>query len=81
MCVYAGSVPAPKAVGSWLLSRGLGKTLDEMTVTIPHDIYVFGTQENSVCDKEWVESLRAALKDYTEIDYKPVRERWTPLIM
>ncbi|KAK3531878.1 hypothetical protein QTP70_033967, partial [Hemibagrus guttatus] len=67
-----GSVPAPKAVGSWLLSRGLGKTLDEMTVTIPHDIYVFGTQENSVCDKEWVESLRAALKDYTEIDYKPI---------
>ncbi|GAA6075560.1 phosphatidylinositol 3,4,5-trisphosphate 5-phosphatase 2A, partial [Tachysurus ichikawai] len=67
-----GSVPAPKAIGSWLLSRGLGKTLDEMTVTIPHDIYVFGTQENSVCDKEWVESLRAALKDYTEIDYKPI---------
>ncbi|XP_053543119.1 phosphatidylinositol 3,4,5-trisphosphate 5-phosphatase 2A isoform X1 [Ictalurus punctatus] len=67
-----GSVPAPKAVVSWLLSRGLGKTLDEMTVTIPHDIYVFGTQENSVCDKEWVENLRAALKDYTEIDYKPV---------
>ncbi|XP_053095567.1 phosphatidylinositol 3,4,5-trisphosphate 5-phosphatase 2A isoform X2 [Pangasianodon hypophthalmus] len=64
------SVPAPKAIGSWLLSRGLGKTLDEMTVTIPHDIYVFGTQENSVCDKEWVENLRAALKDYTEIDYK-----------
>ncbi|XP_035389938.1 phosphatidylinositol 3,4,5-trisphosphate 5-phosphatase 2A isoform X2 [Electrophorus electricus] len=67
-----GSVPSPKAIGSWLLSRGLGKTLDEMTVTIPHDIYVFGTQENSVCDKEWVENLRAALRDYTELDYKPV---------
>uniref|UniRef100_A0A8B9GXX6 phosphatidylinositol-3,4,5-trisphosphate 5-phosphatase n=1 Tax=Astyanax mexicanus TaxID=7994 RepID=A0A8B9GXX6_ASTMX len=67
-----GSVPSPKMLSSWLLSRGLGKTLDEMTVTIPHDIYVFGTQENSVCDKEWVENLRAALKDYTEIDYKPV---------
>uniref|UniRef100_W5KWH4 phosphatidylinositol-3,4,5-trisphosphate 5-phosphatase n=1 Tax=Astyanax mexicanus TaxID=7994 RepID=W5KWH4_ASTMX len=66
------SVPSPKMLSSWLLSRGLGKTLDEMTVTIPHDIYVFGTQENSVCDKEWVENLRAALKDYTEIDYKPV---------
>lgn len=46
-----------------------------MTVTIPHDIYVFGTQENSVCDKEWVENLRAAIKDYTEIDYKPVRDK------
>uniref|UniRef100_A0A671RAV2 phosphatidylinositol-3,4,5-trisphosphate 5-phosphatase n=1 Tax=Sinocyclocheilus anshuiensis TaxID=1608454 RepID=A0A671RAV2_9TELE len=68
-----GGVPAPKSMGSWILSRGLGKTLDEMAVTIPHDIYVFGTQENSVCDKEWVETLRCALKDYTEIDYKPVR--------
>uniref|UniRef100_A0A671NR80 phosphatidylinositol-3,4,5-trisphosphate 5-phosphatase n=1 Tax=Sinocyclocheilus anshuiensis TaxID=1608454 RepID=A0A671NR80_9TELE len=67
-----GSVPAPKSMGSWILSRGLGKTLDEMAVTIPHDIYVFGTQENSVCDKEWVETLRCALKDYTEIDYKPI---------
>uniref|UniRef100_A0A672M9B5 phosphatidylinositol-3,4,5-trisphosphate 5-phosphatase n=1 Tax=Sinocyclocheilus grahami TaxID=75366 RepID=A0A672M9B5_SINGR len=67
-----GSVPAPKSMGSWILSRGLGKTLDEMAVTIPHDIYVLGTQENSVCDKEWVETLRCALKDYTEIDYKPI---------
>uniref|UniRef100_A0A4W5KJG5 phosphatidylinositol-3,4,5-trisphosphate 5-phosphatase n=1 Tax=Hucho hucho TaxID=62062 RepID=A0A4W5KJG5_9TELE len=68
-----GSVPSPKAVGSWLLCRGLGKTLDEMTVTIPHDLYVFGTQENSVCDREWVDSLRSALKEHTELDYKPVR--------
>uniref|UniRef100_A0A672LAP1 phosphatidylinositol-3,4,5-trisphosphate 5-phosphatase n=1 Tax=Sinocyclocheilus grahami TaxID=75366 RepID=A0A672LAP1_SINGR len=67
-----GGVPAPKSMGSWILSRGLGKTLDEMAVTIPHDIYVLGTQENSVCDKEWVETLRCALKDYTEIDYKPI---------
>ncbi|XP_028275270.1 phosphatidylinositol 3,4,5-trisphosphate 5-phosphatase 2A isoform X3 [Parambassis ranga] len=67
-----GSVPAPKSVASWVLCRGLGKTLDEMTVTIPHDLYVFGTQENSVCDREWVESLRAILKDQTELDYKPI---------
>ncbi|ROL54714.1 Phosphatidylinositol 3,4,5-trisphosphate 5-phosphatase 2A [Anabarilius grahami] len=67
-----GSVPSPKSMGSWILSRGLGKTLDEMAVTIPNDIYVFGTQENSVCDKEWVEALRCTLKEYTEIDYKPI---------
>uniref|UniRef100_A0A8C6NKW8 phosphatidylinositol-3,4,5-trisphosphate 5-phosphatase n=1 Tax=Nothobranchius furzeri TaxID=105023 RepID=A0A8C6NKW8_NOTFU len=66
-----GSVPAPKSVASWVLCRGLGKTLDEMAVTIPHDLYVFGTQENSVCDREWVETLRAVLKDQTELDYKP----------
>lgn len=74
LSLSAGSVPAPKSMGSWILSRGLGKTLDEMAVTIPNDIYVFGTQENSVCDKEWVETLRCALKEYTEIDYKPVRD-------
>ncbi|KAI3353780.1 hypothetical protein L3Q82_005008 [Scortum barcoo] len=67
-----GSVPSPKSVASWVLCRGLGKTLDEMTVTIPHDLYVFGSQENSVCDREWVESLRALLKEQTELDYKPI---------
>ena len=67
-----GSVPAPKAMSSWVLCRGLGKTLDEMTVTIPHDLYVFGTQENSMCDREWVESIRAGLKDQTDLEYKPV---------
>ncbi|KAM8853734.1 phosphatidylinositol 3,4,5-trisphosphate 5-phosphatase 2A [Synchiropus picturatus] len=67
-----GSVPSPKSVASWVLCRGLGKTLDEMTVTIPHDLYVFGTQENSVGDREWVESLRVVLKEQTELDYKLV---------
>lgn len=62
-------------MASWVLCRGLGKTLDEITVTIPHDLYVFGTQENSVCDREWVESLRVILKEQTELDYKPVREQ------
>lgn len=71
----AGSVPSPKSVASWVLCRGLGKTLDEMTVTIPHDLYVFGSQENSVCEREWVESLRAMLKEQTELDYKPVRNK------
>uniref|UniRef100_A0AAQ4QPZ6 phosphatidylinositol-3,4,5-trisphosphate 5-phosphatase n=1 Tax=Gasterosteus aculeatus aculeatus TaxID=481459 RepID=A0AAQ4QPZ6_GASAC len=69
---FPGSVPAPKSQASWVLCRGLGKTLDEITVTIPHDLYVFGSQENSVCDREWVESLRAMLKEQTELDYKPI---------
>uniref|UniRef100_H3CJ76 phosphatidylinositol-3,4,5-trisphosphate 5-phosphatase n=1 Tax=Tetraodon nigroviridis TaxID=99883 RepID=H3CJ76_TETNG len=67
----AGSVPLPKSVASWVLCRGLGKTLEEMTVTILHDLYV-GSQENSVCDREWVESLRTVLKEQTELDYKPI---------
>ncbi|XP_067395180.1 phosphatidylinositol 3,4,5-trisphosphate 5-phosphatase 2 [Emydura macquarii macquarii] len=67
-----GSVPPPKSVTAWFTSKGLGKTLDEMTVTIPHDIYVFGTQENSLGDKEWVDFLRGVLKEFTEIEYRPV---------
>nr|XP_014351680.1 PREDICTED: phosphatidylinositol 3,4,5-trisphosphate 5-phosphatase 2 [Latimeria chalumnae] len=67
-----GSVTPPKNITSWVGSRGLGKTLDEMAVTIPHDIYVFGTQENSIGDKEWVDFLRGVLKECTEIDFKQV---------
>ncbi|CAL1570264.1 unnamed protein product [Knipowitschia caucasica] len=67
-----GSVPGPKSIASWVSCRGLGKTLDEMTVTIPHDLYVFGSQENSVCDREWIESLRSLLKEQTELDYKVI---------
>lgn len=67
-----GSVPAPRSVSSWLQCRGLGKTLEELRVSIPHDLYVLGSQENSVCDREWVESLRAVLKEQTELDYKPI---------
>lgn len=58
---------------SWFTSKGLGKTLDEVTVTIPHDIYVFGTQENSVGDREWLDLLRGGLKELTDLDYRPVR--------
>ncbi|KAM4702269.1 phosphatidylinositol 3,4,5-trisphosphate 5-phosphatase 2 [Discoglossus pictus] len=67
-----GSVPPQKNITSWFSSKGLGKTLDDMSVTIPHDIYVFGTQENSVADKEWVDFLRGVLKDCTEVEYRPV---------
>ncbi|KAM6157825.1 phosphatidylinositol 3,4,5-trisphosphate 5-phosphatase 2 [Rhynchocyon petersi] len=67
-----GSVPPPKNVTSWFTSKGLGKTLDEVTVTIPHDIYVFGTQENSVGDREWLDLLRGGLKDLTDLDYRPI---------
>ncbi|XP_078514745.1 phosphatidylinositol 3,4,5-trisphosphate 5-phosphatase 2 isoform X1 [Lissotriton helveticus] len=67
-----GSVPPQKNITSWIGSKGLGKTLDEMTVTIPHDIYVFGTQENSVTDKDWIDFLRGVLKDCTEIEYRSI---------
>lgn len=68
----AGSTPPPRSLASWLTSRGLGHTQDETTACIPHDIYVIGTQENSLGDREWVEFLRASLKTLMAIDYRVV---------
>ncbi|XP_078067977.1 phosphatidylinositol 3,4,5-trisphosphate 5-phosphatase 2A-like [Mustelus asterias] len=67
-----GAANPPKSIASWLMSKGLGRTRDETTANIPHDIYVFGTQENSLGDKEWVDFLRAGIKDITELDFKVV---------
>ncbi|NWX13817.1 SHIP2 phosphatase, partial [Aegotheles bennettii] len=67
-----GSTPPPRSLASWLTSRGLGHTQDETTACIPHDIYVLGTQENSLGDREWVEFLRASLKTLMAIDYRVV---------
>ncbi|NXC99195.1 SHP2A phosphatase, partial [Certhia familiaris] len=67
-----GSTPPPRSLASWLTSRGLGHTQDETTACIPHDIYVIGTQENSLGDREWVEFLCASLKTLMAIDYRVV---------
>uniref|UniRef100_A0A8B9F6Y4 phosphatidylinositol-3,4,5-trisphosphate 5-phosphatase n=1 Tax=Amazona collaria TaxID=241587 RepID=A0A8B9F6Y4_9PSIT len=67
-----GSTPPPRSIASWLTSKGLGRTQDETTACIPHDIYVIGTQENSLGDREWVEFLRASLKTLMAIDYRVV---------
>lgn len=72
MSLPAGSTPPPRSLASWLTSRGLGRTQDETTACIPHDIYVIGTQENSLGDHEWVEFLCASLKTLMAIDYRVV---------
>uniref|UniRef100_A0A8B9PW77 phosphatidylinositol-3,4,5-trisphosphate 5-phosphatase n=1 Tax=Apteryx owenii TaxID=8824 RepID=A0A8B9PW77_APTOW len=59
-------------VGTWNMGKGLGNARDETTACIPHDIYVVGTQENSLGDREWVEFLRASLKTLMAIDYRVV---------
>lgn len=72
LCPSPGSTPPPRSLASWLTSRGLGHTQDETTACIPHDIYVIGTQENSLGDREWVDFLRASLKTLMAIDYQVV---------
>lgn len=68
-----GDAPPPKKISSWFLSKGQGKTRDETADYIPHDIYVIGTQEDSLGEKEWQEILRHSLQEITSISFKVVR--------
>ncbi|XP_070609145.1 phosphatidylinositol 3,4,5-trisphosphate 5-phosphatase 1 isoform X2 [Erythrolamprus reginae] len=67
-----GDAPPPKKISSWFLSKGQGKTRDETADYIPHDIYVIGTQEDSLGEKEWQETLRHSLQEITSISFKVI---------
>ncbi|XP_007902681.1 phosphatidylinositol 3,4,5-trisphosphate 5-phosphatase 1 isoform X2 [Callorhinchus milii] len=67
-----GDASPPSNIKAWFQSLGQGKTRDETAVYIPYDMYVVGTQEDQQGDKEWVEILKATLKDITSIDFKHV---------
>jgi len=45
----------------WLRSDGVGKKRNSILSMIAHDIYVIGTQESSVSEKDWINKLRALL--------------------
>ncbi|XP_075425723.1 phosphatidylinositol 3,4,5-trisphosphate 5-phosphatase 1 isoform X2 [Ascaphus truei] len=65
-----GDAPPPKKIISWFLCKGQGKTRDETTDYIEHDIYVIGTQEDPLNEKEWVDILLRSLNEITTADYK-----------
>ncbi|KAK6195098.1 hypothetical protein SNE40_000592 [Patella caerulea] len=46
----------------WLKCNGSGKPLDRVLSKIPHGIYVIGTQESGLNDKDWTNTLKASLK-------------------
>ncbi|KAL0974145.1 hypothetical protein UPYG_G00216220 [Umbra pygmaea] len=64
--------PPPQSLQSWVTCCGLGRTPDESTAFLPHDIYALGTQENPQGEKEWTEHIKATLRGHTHIDYKQV---------
>jgi hypothetical protein len=45
-----------------LKCTGAGKCRDRVLGVIPHDMYVVGTQESSMTEKDWVNTLKAGLK-------------------
>ncbi|XP_030065653.1 phosphatidylinositol 3,4,5-trisphosphate 5-phosphatase 2 [Microcaecilia unicolor] len=67
-----GSAPPPCSVSSWLTARGLGYNQDESIACLPHDVYVIGTQDNCVGDREWLDFLQDSLKSLMGIDFKVV---------
>uniref|UniRef100_A0A8C5M9K4 phosphatidylinositol-3,4,5-trisphosphate 5-phosphatase n=1 Tax=Leptobrachium leishanense TaxID=445787 RepID=A0A8C5M9K4_9ANUR len=67
-----GDAGPPKEISSWFLCKGQGKTRDETTDYIEHDIYVIGTQEDPLNEKEWVDILQRSLSEITSSEYKLV---------
>ncbi|XP_053362074.1 inositol polyphosphate phosphatase-like 1b [Clarias gariepinus] len=67
-----GGSPPPPTLQSWATCCGLGLTPDDSTACLPHDIYAFGTQDNPQGEKEWIEHIKATLKNATHIDFKQV---------
>uniref|UniRef100_A0A673IKA9 phosphatidylinositol-3,4,5-trisphosphate 5-phosphatase n=1 Tax=Sinocyclocheilus rhinocerous TaxID=307959 RepID=A0A673IKA9_9TELE len=67
-----GNANPPPNITPWFQSKGQGKTHDDTASQIPHDIYVIGTQEDPLGEKEWIETVRGALRDITNISYKQI---------
>ncbi|XP_052010483.1 phosphatidylinositol 3,4,5-trisphosphate 5-phosphatase 2B-like isoform X1 [Xyrauchen texanus] len=66
-----GTTPSG-SLQSWFTCCGLGLTPDESIASMPHDIYAVGTQDNPQSEREWVDNIRATLRNASNIDFKQV---------
>lgn len=71
--LFPGNANPPSNITSWFQSKGQGKTYDDTTSQIPHDIYVIGTQEDPLGEKDWIDIVRGTLRDITNISFKQVQ--------
>ncbi|XP_041696636.1 phosphatidylinositol 3,4,5-trisphosphate 5-phosphatase 1 isoform X1 [Coregonus clupeaformis] len=67
-----GNASPPQSIASWFQCKGQGKTRDDTADHIPHDIYVIGTQEDPLGEKEWTDTLKSALRGTTNISFKQI---------
>ncbi|XP_063058053.1 phosphatidylinositol 3,4,5-trisphosphate 5-phosphatase 1 [Engraulis encrasicolus] len=67
-----GNANPPQNITSWFQSKGQGRTRDDTANQIPHDIYVIGTQEDPLGEKEWMDIVKGALRHITNISFKLV---------
>ncbi|XP_028817201.1 phosphatidylinositol 3,4,5-trisphosphate 5-phosphatase 1 isoform X2 [Denticeps clupeoides] len=67
-----GNANPPPSLASWFKCKGQGKTRDDTASQIPHDIYVIGTQEDPLGEKEWMDVVKGELRNITNISFKQV---------
>lgn len=58
-----------ESLQNWLLSHGSGKVRDVAFDYVPHDIYVIGTQEGIMGEKDWINKVLLTLKDMVMVDF------------
>ncbi|GFR86334.1 phosphatidylinositol-3,4,5-trisphosphate 5-phosphatase 2 [Elysia marginata] len=52
----------------WLKCNGEGKSKDRVLSRLPHDVYVIGTQESAMTEKDWINTIKAGLKASLNLD-------------
>ncbi|KAG7513453.1 phosphatidylinositol 3,4,5-trisphosphate 5-phosphatase 1 [Solea senegalensis] len=67
-----GNASPPHKMNTWFQCKGQGKTRDDTADHIPHDIYVIGTQEDPLGEREWADTVKGALRNITNISFKQV---------
>ncbi|XP_071950421.1 phosphatidylinositol 3,4,5-trisphosphate 5-phosphatase 2A-like isoform X2 [Antedon mediterranea] len=46
---------------TWLTSQGIGKTRPIEMAMVPHDLYVIGTQESTLSERDWVKRIKSTI--------------------
>uniref|UniRef100_A0A8C6KWD1 phosphatidylinositol-3,4,5-trisphosphate 5-phosphatase n=1 Tax=Nothobranchius furzeri TaxID=105023 RepID=A0A8C6KWD1_NOTFU len=67
-----GNAGPPQNIDSWFQCKGQGKTRDDTADQIPHDVYVIGTQEDPLGEREWSDTVKNVLRNITNISFKQV---------
>lgn len=60
-----GDAPPPSNILSWLTCQGEGKQRDKNIPFMGYDLYVIGTQESTLSEKEWMSRLKHSIRQIT----------------
>ncbi|XP_075901230.1 phosphatidylinositol 3,4,5-trisphosphate 5-phosphatase 1 [Nelusetta ayraudi] len=67
-----GNAGPPHNISTWFQCKGQGKTRDDTADHIPHDIYVIGSQEDPLSEREWSDTVKRVLRNITNLSFKQV---------